>query len=165
MNQSKGETLQFDPHTISITIDPFKRITLSLLNVKYTNVTLKRAFPLSMPESCIVVYDQTNTELGIITSLEELDSYSKEVVRNELSHRYFTISVLAINKVLSRYGVSTWYLQTDKGSRTIYVKDRSDIRKITDEKVVITDNEGMRFCIENVKHLDQKSYELLEAQL
>ena len=74
-----------------------------------------RAFPLTAPDRQIVLIDAEDNELGVIRELKALDRESREVIEAELEVVYLVPRVRNILSVLSRFGITTWELETDRG--------------------------------------------------
>jgi hypothetical protein len=60
--------------------------------------------------------------------------------------------------------VTTWDLDTDRGSRTIYLKDRGDIRRMSDRRIILIDMHGIRFDIPDTRKLDATSLRLIDTE-
>jgi hypothetical protein len=116
-----------------------------------------RAFPLSAPDVNVVLIDGEDNELGMIRDLKALDADSYEVLRAELELAYLFTKVREIRWVRSRFGVTTWSLETDRGARTAHVKERSDIRTMPDGRTVLTDVHGIQYEIPPPDQLDERT--------
>jgi len=111
-----------------------------------------------------LVRDEDGREMGVVEDVEQLEDESKEEVHRELENEYFTSRVVAISSVRSRHGVTTWDLVTERGNRQIHVKDRTDIRKLPEGRIVLTDVHGMKFDIPDIAQLDRRSRAFLGAE-
>jgi hypothetical protein len=123
-----------------------------------------RAFPLTAPDSQIVLLDADDNELGVIRDLKALDRETREAIEAELEIAYLVTRVQEIRSVLSRFGVTTWDLETDRGPRIAHVKERSDIRPMPDGRIVLTDVDGVKYEIPPLKELDERSRSWLEIE-
>ncbi|MBD3243252.1 MAG: DUF1854 domain-containing protein [Chitinivibrionales bacterium] len=123
-----------------------------------------RAFPLTSPDNCVFLMDAEGSEIGLIPDVKQLEEKSRRILEEELSQEYFVTRVDAIKSVKSRHGVTTWGLITERGDRTIHVKDRTDIRKLPGRRVLFTDVEGMRYEVPNAEQLDNRSQNLLDSE-
>lgn len=124
-----------------------------------------RAFPLTAPDRHISLLDAEGHEVGVIRDAAELDAKSREALDQELAMVYFMPRVIRINSVISTHGLTTWELETDRGPRTVYVRDRNDIRRLRAGRVVMTDVNGVKYDIPNWRELDKRSSELLEQEM
>jgi hypothetical protein len=116
-----------------------------------------RAFPLTVPDRHIILIDAEDNELGIIRELRGLDRESQQAIEAELEIAYLVTRVQAIRFVRSRFGVTTWGLETDRGSRTAHVKERSDIRPLPDGRIILSDVDGIKYEIPPPDELDERS--------
>jgi hypothetical protein len=116
-----------------------------------------RSFPLTAPDRQIILIDAEDEELGIIRELRALDRESREAIESELEIAYLVTRVESIRGVRSRFGVTTWELDTDRGSRTAHVKERSDIRPLPDGRIILTDVDGVKYEIPPPGELDERS--------
>jgi hypothetical protein len=116
-----------------------------------------RAFPLSAPDRHIVLLDPDDNELGVIRELQALDRKSREAIEAELEIAYLVTRVQVIHSVRSRFGVTSWELETDRGRRTAHIKERTDIRPLPDGRIMLTDVDGVKYEIPPVEELDERS--------
>jgi hypothetical protein len=116
-----------------------------------------RAFPLTSPDRQIVLLDVEDNELGVIRDLKALDRETREAIEAELEIAYLVTRVQEIRSVLSRFGVTTWDLETDRGPRVAHVKERSDIRPMPDGRIILTDVDGVKYEIPPLDELDERS--------
>lgn len=130
----------------------------------YEDVKPVRAFPLTAPSSCVFLLDGEEHEIGLIAELNELEPKARELIEAELAQRYFPTQIESLFTVKSSHGVTTWEAQTDRGMRTVHIKDRSDIRRLERGHVVFTDVEGIRYEIPDTSKLDDRSQALLDAE-
>lgn len=131
----------------------------------YEKVRAMCAFPLSSPYEFIIFRDEEDDEIGLIESVKELSSDSKEVLCEELQKAYFIPKITQIKDLEEKYGVSQWEVETDKGTHTFSVKNREEIRLRSSGRVLIKDADGSRYEIPNYRKLDAKSKALLETEL
>jgi len=144
--------------------DDYHRLVLRKDDGTWGPVKPVRAFPLSAPDSCVFLIDADGREAGMVSDVNLLPPASREALHQTLTVDYLSTRVLSIQSVKSRHGVSTWQLQTERGSRTVHVKDRSDIRKLPGNRVLMTDVDGMRFEVPDTAALDDRSQGLLESE-
>lgn len=162
---SSTEFRQLTPDSVELSRDPHNRLRLSLTDGDtFDEVKPVRAFPLTSPSTCVFLLDSEGDEIGLIEDIDQLPEDSRDTLNEELSLEYFMTRVVSINSVKSRHGVTTWDLETDRGRRTIHVKDRNDIRKLSARRVMFTDVEGMRFEVPDAEKLDDRSQALLDAE-
>jgi len=123
----------------------------------YEGVRPVRAFPFTAPEEQIALIDAEDREIGMIRDLDELDPASREAILSELAVAYLVPRVTAIRSVRSRFGVTTWDLETDRGPRVAHVKERTDIRLLPDGRTMLIDVHGVQYEIPPRDELEERS--------
>jgi hypothetical protein len=171
--QSDGDKM-LDPRRLHLSRDQFGKLAIHLegdgesseSDVKsLEGLKAVRAFPLTAPTRHISLHDQEGCEVGVIEDADELDETSRRVLDEELEMAYFTPQVLGVRAVTSMHGMTTWELETDRGLKTVYVRDRNDIRRLKGRRVVMTDVHGVKYDIPDWTALDQRSVDLLEQEM
>ena len=130
----------------------------------FGNISVRRTFPVTDPDHYIVLLDAEGDEIGIVKTLSVLRPETRGILEQELERYYFVTHIQAIRSVQSRHGVTTWDLDTDRGSRTIYLKDRGDIRRMSDRRIILIDMHGIRFDIPDTRKLDATSLRLIDTE-
>jgi hypothetical protein len=123
-----------------------------------------RAFPFTAPEEQIALIDAEDREIGMIRHLVDLDSQSREAILSELAMAYLVPRVTAIRSVRSRFGVTTWDLETDRGPRVAHVKERTDIRLLPDGRTMLTDVHGVQYEIPPRDEIEERSRYWLDME-
>lgn len=162
---SKEDIRFLNPSDLKLIRDAFGKLQLALGEATYENVNPVRTYPLSAPTHHIALLDAQQKEIGLIKDMTELEAESQRVLQEALEIRYFTARVLAIQRVQSRFGVTTWNLETDRGPREVHLKDRTDIRRLPDHRIILIDVYGVKYEIANTATLDKRSQTLLEAEI
>lgn len=129
-------------------------------------VHLCREFPFELEWEFISVMDERQSEVGIIRSVSLFAGAGDDMLRTELSRRYYAPVVDKILGVKERYGFSYWRVHTAEGNVSFTLHDtyRSIIRA-GGGRVVLLDVNGNRFEIPDVEALDRKSYKKIELYL
>ena len=127
---------------------------------------LCRQFPFDFLWEYISVLDEEQTEIGIIRDLTVFGAQTQELLRTELSRRYYAPVIKRILSVKERYGFSYWKVSTEEGTVSFTLHDtfRSIIRA-GEFRLIFMDVNGNRFEIPNVETLDRKSYKKIELYL
>jgi len=132
----------------------------------YDRIFLHRAFPFDHPESFISVQDADKNEIGMIRSLEEFPKETAELLRLELSRKYYAPVLRSILSIRDRYGYAYCTAMTDTGEITFTLRDASrSIVKVEENHAVITDIDGNRYDIPALSELDRKSFKKIELYL
>ncbi len=127
---------------------------------------LCREFPFELEWEFISVMNEEQAEVGIIKATSLFAGAGEELLRTELSRRYYAPVIDKIISVKERYGFSYWRVHTAEGNVSFTLHDtyRSIIRA-GEGRVILMDVDGNRFEIENVEALDRKSYKKIELYL
>jgi len=148
---------------MDIVIDKDKVRGVLILKTKqgkvYDDIVVKRPFPYSRP-FFIILYTRDGKEIGVIKDYRALDPRSFKILDEELERIYFIPRILRIKSIVPKtYGVFEWHVRTDKGDIVFVTKGKS-IRFLGD-KVIIKDEDGIAYLIEDLKKLDRRSIDLL----
>jgi hypothetical protein len=128
----------------------------------FVNVKPIRNFPIQAKDRLISLLDENDNEIAILTTVHGLDPQSREALESELSKRYFVPVIQAIHHIEGRFGITRWFVTTDKGERVFDVRERSDVRYYPGRRVVIRDADGNLYEIPDYAQLDPYSRMLLE---
>ena len=162
----KNDLRVLDPKKIRLYTDSYNRLQLEVgIEERYGPVRAVRCLPLTRPDQFISIQGDEGDEIGIIPSLPELDRESLAAVEKDLELYYLKAEVLAIRKVDNRNGVIAWDLDTTMGARTIYVRDRQNIRPMPDGSTILTDIYEAKYQIPPGHTLDDRSRHWLEIEL
>ncbi|MFH1023049.1 MAG: DUF1854 domain-containing protein [Planctomycetota bacterium] len=150
---------------VTLRRDAFGRISLEAGGVRHEDVRPVAAFPLSAPERHVAVLGAEGTEIGIIRDPAALDGESRRILEEEMDLRNFTARITAIRAVRTRFGMSTWEVETDRGTRTAYLRERMDLHAFPGGRVILSDTSGIRYEIPDLAALDERSRDLLGAEM
>ena len=155
-----------DPKKVQIKTDAYHRLQLEVgIEERYGPVRAVRCLPLTRPGQYISLQDDEGAEIGIIADLADLDRESRKAVEADLDLYYLKVAVQAIQKVEARNGVITWELETDRGPRTVHVRDRQNIRPLPNGRTILTDIHEAKYEIPRFEDLDERSRHWLEIEL
>src|SRR5262245_55186443 len=162
----KSDLRMLDPRGLRLSRDAFGRLKLCLrYEERYEPVKVVRALPLTDPERYISFQDEEGEEIGVLEEIQALEREAQTILREELDLVYLKAEVKGIRKVDPRQGLISWDLDTSLGPRTIYLKDRSDIRPLPDGRIILTDVHGAKYQIPPVEQLDDRSRSWLEIEM
>ncbi len=137
-------------------------LKLSIDDRSYHGVKVRCAFPLFDSNHYLIFYDSDDREIGIVKDMEALDPESRNLVKVELSRRYFIPSIQSINSIRKEFGVTHFDVETDRGSRKFMVKERrTNVASLGLRRLLITDVDGNRFEIRDLAKLNPRSIALL----
>ena len=143
------------------------RLDMTLEGEKtYEKVTIRRAFPLSVPTGYHSVRDSDNKEVGLLCGIEALDAESRRLVDLELERRYMVAIIRKIVKVTERFGTVDWEVETDRGACRFTTRDlRENVIRAGASHYLLTDVENNRFEVPDLNVLDPNSQSLLIRHL
>ena len=112
----------------------------------------------------IVLRDEEDGEIGIVSDLSEIDAESQAAIQERLDVHYFTAEIIRINAMWEEFHILTWDVETDRGQRIVEIGSaRRDIRTMENGRVLIQDADGNRYEIPNRARLDPASQTILET--
>lgn len=122
-------------------------------------------FPYTAPQDIIVFMDDEGTELGWLVELDRLDAESRQALEAVLQEEYLIPRIERILTAKEEFDIITWQVVTDRGTRTIEIRGRRNIRWIGPGRVLVKDADGNRYEIPNVEQLDPQSRDIVDAEL
>ncbi len=124
-----------------------------------------KAFPISLPEQCIAIVDRDGHELVWLDDLNQVSTENQRMIKEELANREFMPVLTKIAEVSSFATPSTWTVETSRGATHFVLKGEEDIRRISKDTYLVSDNHGVQYLIENIQLLDKHSRRLLDRFL
>jgi hypothetical protein len=124
-----------------------------------------KAFPISLPGECIALVDRDGHELVWLENLNQISADNQVIIKEELANREFMPVLTRISEVSSFATPSTWTVGTSRGATQFVLKGEEDIRRISKDTYLISDNHGVQYLIENIQLLDKHSRRLLDRFL
>jgi hypothetical protein len=124
-----------------------------------------KAFPISLPEECIAIVDRDGHELVWLDNLNQVSADNQIIIKEELANREFMPVLTGISQVSSFATPSTWTVKTSRGATQFVLKGEEDIRRISKDTYLVSDNHGVQYLIENIQLLDKHSRRLLDRFL
>ncbi|WP_255535167.1 DUF1854 domain-containing protein [Polynucleobacter sp. AM-26B4] len=131
----------------------------------YEQVLPVKAFPISLPGECIAIVDRDGHELIWLDNLNQVSAENQSIIKEELANREFMPVLTKIAEVSSFATPSTWTVETSRGATQFVLKGEEDIRRISKDTYLISDNHGVQYLIENIQTLDKHSRRLLDRFL
>jgi hypothetical protein len=131
----------------------------------YEQVLPVKAFPISLPDECIAIVDRDGHELIWLDNLNQVSANNQIIIKEELANREFMPILTRISEVSSFATPSTWTVETSRGATQFVLKGEENIRRISKDTYLISDNHGVQYLIENIQLLDKPSRKLLDRFL
>lgn len=131
----------------------------------FDGINLVRAFPISAPDEGLSIISQQGHELAWIPSLADMPAQIKELIEAELLQHEFMPIIQRINQVSSFATPSIWDVATNKGNTQLTLKAEDQIWRLKNNRLLITDKNGVNFMVNNIEQLDKHSRKLLDRFL
>ena len=139
------------------------------LTMNGERVLLHRLFPYDSPFESISVLNSDKKEIGIIKDVSEFDGEMLDAVKKELERKYYVREIVKILELKDHHGMTYWKVKCAENTDNVVEFSLRDtygsMFRVTDTRLIITDSDGNRFSITDVKKLDRKSYRKIELYL
>lgn len=144
-------------------------VSLKIKDEFYPRIQVYQAFPFTDPYSYISIRepDEKAKEIGIIRDLrKDVDKETRQMLEEQLRLRYFTPIIKRINSIKDEYGFAYFDVLTDHGAcRFTIHMGGSSVVHLSDTRLLITDLDGNRFEIPDVKQLTAAELKKLDLFL
>lgn len=151
-----------DPAAVRLERESHHPPTLILSGDRYRDVHIRQAFPLTAENAYVAFFDQDDHYLGVIIDPTELDNESTQIIKDEISWRYFTPQITQIKEIQDRGGKAIFVAVTDRGQTDILMKNlRESMVELSTNRILIMDEYGNRYEIPDVNQLDRHSRRLI----
>lgn len=152
--------------SFSLHHDEWGRLVLTDADgVVHTGVECIRSFPLSEPGRGISLCDSAGRELAWVEDPATMPASVKTCLEDDLARREFVPVVLEILSVSAGTEPSEWDVETDRGRTRFRLKTQDDVRRLSADRAMITDTNGVRYLIPNVRELNPAAARMLERYL
>ena len=136
------------------------------VEMRFSRVYLRRAFPAEEPLRYISVASKDEKEIGMIMDVMTFPKAQRQILINELSHRYFMPKIQSIDSLNDRFGHTVFRVKTDIGALQFTVRDvYRNLFRLPGGAVILTDVDGNRYEIPDPMALDKKSYKRIELYI
>jgi len=128
----------------------------------HIDVAVVPLFPISASKQWVSIVSAEGEELACLDSMQGLSTSNIALLEEELALREF---VPIIEKVIRVSGITEpceWFVETNHGPTSFVLKTEEDVRRISAKAVSITDANGIRFRVEDMKKLDKRSRAFVE---
>lgn len=147
--------------------NPFGKLVLtSRTGEHFEGVVPVRAFPVQSPQDGIAIVDRDGHEVVWIDALATVSEPARSLIADELATREFMPEIQRIVSVTSFSTPCTWTVHTDRGATEFVLRADEDIRRVGSENsLLVADNHGIQYLIQNQLTLDAHSKKLLDRFL
>ncbi len=184
--EEETNTEELFKHRVSIDMTPenswFKKSVGGLISLKIVNaegeeeeferVVIRRSFPVTAPDEFLSVREPDTrlkgrgSEIGMIRNIHIFDKETVELLNAELELRYFTPVITKITSAKEKFGYNYWDAETSAGTVSFVLNNPfSNIRKLEDGRIFISDMDGNCFLIPDPMKLDRQSYKYIEIYI
>jgi len=165
MSTTRGYSYQdflLDPARMSFFRSERGSLILTLDGQDYTDLKVRRAFPLEEAAHDIGVFDANGDEIGLLEDPQQLDADSRQALLDELDKVYFHPVITAFNSLDEEFGVLRGEIETTSGRRQLEIRGyRTNVRVLSRGRAIVEDVDGNRYLIEDWRTLPQKTREIL----
>ena len=129
---------------------------------EFLDVAVVPLFPISASKQWVSIISKAGEEIACLDSMDGLSACNIALLEEELALREF---IPIIEKILKVSGITEpceWFVETNHGSTNFVLKTEEDVRRISAKAVNITDANGIRYIIEDMKKLDKRSRAFVE---
>lgn len=132
----------------------------------FTDMELRRMFPISGKNKYISVINGEGEETAMIRNIDNLDSVSRENVKKCLDEYYMMPKILRFIEMTDKFGIWMWTAETDKGIVKFEIKNHiTAVKPLFDNRVLIKDANDNRYEIPDYTKLDKHSRKLIIPNL
>ena len=131
---------------------------------EYRDILLVRMFPITDPEGWISICDSQYNELLCIASIEAVPAESRHMFNEELNRRMFTPVIQQITRLVPAGDNIRLFIVTDRGATDIVV-NTEDIYRLSGNRVLIRDLNGIRYLIPKWHQMTAQSRKILDMYL
>lgn len=128
----------------------------------YCDVSVVPLFPISATKQWVSIVSAEGEEIACLDSIQGLSASNILLLEEELALREF---IPIIEKIVSVSGITEpceWFVETNHGPTSFVLKTEEDVRRISAKAVNITDANGIRYRVEDMKKLDKRSRAFVE---
>ena len=131
-----------------------------------SNISIFRAFPLSEPNRFFSLRNEKNEEIGVLADPSHLEPASRSVVEEELRRRYVLPVLQRVISIRERFEILECQVETDRGVCQFSIRNlRENILRPQPNRYILTDVDGNRFDIPDLRQLPPASQSQLLAHL
>ncbi len=128
----------------------------------YADVAVVPLFPVSASKQWVSIVSADGEELACLDSIQGLSASNVALLEEELAIREFVPIIEKVVRVSGIMEPCEWFVETNHGPTSFVLKTEEDVRRISAKAVSITDANGIRYRVEDIKKLDRKSRAFVE---
>ena len=131
-------------------------LALDYAGKHYNRVSVYRTFPLTNPDIYISIREANEKakEIGMIEKLADMGKEQAELLEEQLRLRYYMPKILKVNDIKDEYGYAYFDVITDFGKCIFTIPmGGGSVVSLTETRLIITDLDGNRFEIEDLRKM------------
>lgn len=143
-------------------------LSLQLEDCYYPRIQVVRCFPFREPERYLSIRtpQERSMEIGIIRDLKDVDKRTQDMLREQLTLRYFTPVISKIISIKDEFGYSYWEVLTDHGACRFTVRmGGNSIVHLSKTRILVLDVDENRFEISDLERLTDAERKKLDLFL
>ncbi len=129
---------------------------------EYLDVAVIPLFPISASKHWVSIVSAEGEEIACLDSIHALRGEIVALLEEELALREFVPVIERIFRVSGITEPCEWFVETNHGQTSFVLKSEEDVRRISAKVVNITDANGIRYRVEDMKKLDKRSRAFVE---
>ena len=129
---------------------------------EYCDVSVVPLFPISASKQWVSIVSAEGEEIACLDSIQGLSGGNILLLEEELALREF---IPIIERIVSVSGITEpceWFVETNHGSTNFVLNTEEDVRRTSAKAVTLTDANGIRYRVEDMKKLDKRSRAFVE---
>ena len=132
------------------------------VGLDYTDVAVVPLFPISASKQWVAIVSSDGEEIACLDSMDGLSESNIALLQEELALREFVPIIERIIRVSGIMEPCEWFVQTNHGPTSFVLKTEEDVRRVSPKAINITDANGIRYRVEDLKKLDKRSRAFVE---
>jgi len=130
---------------------------------EHSAVYVHCSFPHTNKRIFLSVRTVDNKEIGMIRSLDDFPQDTVDLLEEQVKIRYFTPEITKVLDVKMEFGYSYWEAETTAGLSRFTVRGgTSNVKLVSEGRLLINDVNGNRFVIPSLDKLSDTEYRLIE---
>lgn len=151
----------------------FERTGTGFLSLKvgeevYDRVQVVRMFPFMHKDELLSIRtcDERSKEIGIIEKYSDVTKETEEMLKEQLTIRYFTPVITKVINIKDEFGYAYWNVETDHGPCKFTIQMGGNaVVHLSDTRILIMDIDENRFEIPDIMALTNKERRKLDLFL
>ena len=129
---------------------------------EYMDVSVIPLFPISACKQWVSIVSAEGEEIVYLDSLENLSPENLSMLEEELALREFVPIIQRVVRVSGVMEPCEWFVETNHGPTSFVLKTEEDVRRVSNKAMSITDANGIRYRVDDIKKLDKRSRSFVE---